>query len=142
MAEKISLILDGMVTSLAAQFDLESDQGCYLAEHELYLLNNRGVLLHQISQWLMVLVLPITSFIFTFAGIRAFKTHGPSFDSIVLFLCASYNVLYLVRGVALCENSIQLATILFMTGMILYLYVNFEKVLDNLEKEMIATRNG
>lgn len=90
----------------------------------------------------MVTILPITSIVFILAGLRAFRTHGCSFDSIVLFLCAAYNLLYLFRGLIICENSIQLVTILFMTGMILYLYVNFEKVLDNLEKEMNATRNG
>ena len=29
-----------------------------------------------------------------------------------------------------------------MTGMILYLYANFEKVINNMDKEMSATRMG
>lgn len=90
----------------------------------------------------MVTALPITMLIFIVSGVRAFRTHGCSFDSIVLFLCAGYNALYIFRGCIICENSIQLATIIYMTAMILYLYTNFEKVIDNMEREMRATKKG
>lgn len=103
---------------------------------------NRGVFVQQVAQWLLVTILPITTCVFLVSGTKAFRIHGCSFDSIVLFLCAAYNLLYIVRGTAICTDTIQLSIILFMTGMILYLYVNFEVVIDNMQREMIATEKG
>jgi hypothetical protein len=52
--------------------------------------------LEQFIQWVMVVMLPLATLVFAFAGVQAFRTHGCSFDSIVLFLCGAFNLVYLM----------------------------------------------
>jgi len=47
-------------------------------------------------QWFIVVVLPVTTIIFVCAGWQAYRTHGAcSFDSMVLYLCAGYNLFFM-----------------------------------------------
>jgi hypothetical protein len=41
-----------------------------------------------------------------------------------------------------CSESGQMIKIIFVTAMILYLFFNFEKVLDQMETEMNAQKEG
>ena len=97
--EEISLATTTTISeidkSLTGQTDdLFGDElGCYIDEHEIYLIQNHDVVVQQISQWLIVMILPITTLIFVYAGWQAQRTHGfCAFDSMVLYLCAIYNL--------------------------------------------------
>jgi len=43
--------------------------GCYLSSHAIYLIDNKGVLMEQIFQWLTVFVLPAATLVFVIAGV-------------------------------------------------------------------------
>jgi hypothetical protein len=49
-----------------------------------------------------------------------------------------YNGIYLFEDMVHCSESGQMIKIIFVTAMILYLFFNFEKVLDQMETEMNA----
>lgn len=87
-----------------AEETLDEGIGCYLSSHEIYLIDNRGVLAEQIFQWMLVFLLPVATLVFAIAGVRAFRTHGCSFDSIVLFLCGVYNVIYIYEDMVHCSE--------------------------------------
>lgn len=78
--------------------------------------------------------------IFVCAGLQAQRTHGFSFDSIVLYLCAFYNLFYLFEDFVKCSEAGQLIKICYMTGMILYLIFNFEEMLTDMEREIDEIR--
>jgi hypothetical protein len=59
--------------------------------------------MQQVSQWLILLTLPITTIVFAGAGIEAQRTHGCSFDSLVLYLCAFYNMFFLFEYLVVCS---------------------------------------
>lgn len=68
--------------------------------------------------------------LFFYAGVQAVRTHREySFDSNVLFLCATYNLVFLVQNFVRCSPTGQYLDILLVTCVILYLYYNFGSVL-------------
>lgn len=81
---------------------LVDEGGCFNVESEIFLFDNKGVVMQQISQWLIVVILPITTFFFLYAGIKAHRTHGFSFDSIILYLAAVYNLIYMFEDLIKC----------------------------------------
>ena len=93
--------------------------------------------MYQIAQWSLIIALPITTIVFLCAGIQAHRTHGGlSFDSMVLYLCAIYNVIFLVEDLIHCTAGGQLVKNLFVTCMILYLLYNFKQLLTDLEEDL------
>ena len=118
-----------------------TNSGCTIDQREIYLVNNQDVVIHQISQWLMVCILPFTTLIFIFAGVQAHRTHGCSFDSIVLYLCAFYNLFYMYEDLIRCTDPGQFLQIVFMTGVIQYLFFHFEEMLTSMDKDLQAIRN-
>ena len=93
------------------------------------------------EQWITVVLLPVTTFVFIFAGVQAHRTHGCTFDSIVLYLCAFFNLFYMFEDFIDCSESGQFLKITYVTGMILYLFANFEEMLKNMELENDRMRN-
>ena len=51
------------------QPEFDSQHGCFNDPHEIFLTDNQGVVMQQISQWIIVIILPLTTLIFVFAGI-------------------------------------------------------------------------
>ena len=52
--------------------DIDEDPvGCYIDEQEIFLIQNNEVVVQQISQWLLVVVLPVTTIVFVYAGWQA-----------------------------------------------------------------------
>ena len=98
--------MDDQISSIQMLSDFINDetQGCYNVEQEIFLIENNGVIMQQISQWLIVVILPITTVIFITSGVQAWRTHGCSFDSIVLFLCAIYNLIYMFEDLIKCSR--------------------------------------
>lgn len=68
-------------------------------------------------------------------GCQAQRTHGCSFDSFVLYLCAIYNLFFLFEYFVKCSSAGMFLKALFVTSMILYMFYNFELLLDQLEKQ-------
>lgn len=96
--------------------------------------------MQQFSQWFIVILLPITTLIFICGGIQAHRTHGCSFDSIVLYLCAVYNLFFLFEYFIKCSRSGMFVKALYVTSMILYLFFNFEELLKQLEYQNLKAR--
>ena len=95
------------------------------------------MLFEQISQWLLVILLPLATFLFAWAGLQNYRTHGgSSFDSKILIISGVYNMIYFWEEFVLCSVTGNLIKLIYATCIILYLYQNFEKVLDNMENEM------
>ena len=97
-------------------------------------------MMEQISQWLVVIILPITTIFFIFAGVRAQQTYGCSFDSLVLYLSALYNMVYMFEDLIKCSLTGQMFMIFIYTAGILYLFYNFELIVKTMEKEMGVLR--
>ena len=93
--------------------------------------------MEQIAQWLVVICLPITTILFIFAGVRAQETYGCHFDSLVLYLSALYNMVFMFEDLIKCSRAGQMTMIFIYTAGILYLFYNFEQIVKHLEKEMI-----
>lgn len=109
--------------------------GCYIDDRAIYLIDNEGVLVEQLSQWFIVIMLPITTLVFVWAGVGAARTHGClEFDSVVLYLCAIYNLLFMWEHLVKCTTIGMFLKTFFSTGIILYLIYNFEELLSSLEK--------
>ena len=108
-----------------------AEHGCYTSRAPgISLLDSHGILLKQITQWCMVIIVPILTILFSYAGVQAWRTHREfSFDSNVLFLCAIYNAVFFVTNTIRCSAVAQYIDILLVTAIILYLYYNFETVI-------------
>jgi hypothetical protein len=122
--------------------ELDGSQGCFIDSHVVYFIDNNGVLAEQIAQWLIVVILPVTTLIFIFAGVQANRTHGCSFDSLVLFASGFYNLLFMSTELVYCNAAAQLLRILYVTAMILYLYYSFEQVLNAMDSDMQELREN
>lgn len=81
---------------VGALIEVDEPVGCFTDEHEIFLINNQGVVVEQIAQWFLVISLPLTTLVFVWAGVQAARTHGcREFDSVVLYLCAIYNLFFM-----------------------------------------------
>ena len=96
--------------------------------------------MEQISQWLVIIILPLTTVVFIAGGIQACRTHGFSFDSNVLFLCAIYNLIFLFVDQIKCSSTGEMFKAVCYTAGILYLFFNFEIILNKLEKDLTALK--
>ena len=121
-----------------ANADIGEERGCYTLAHQIFLIDNRGVVFEQISQWLLVILLPLATFLFAWAGRENYRTHGSSFDSKILFISGVFNMIYFWEEFVLCSVTGNLIKLSYATFIILYLYHNFEKVLDQMERDMEA----
>ena len=74
--------------------------------------------------------------IFIYAGVKAQRTHGCAFDSIVLYLCAWYNLMYIFEDLIWCTPAGQLLKIVCYTAGILYIFFNFENMLKSMERDL------
>ena len=130
MVDQISRIL--MLSDLIS----EDNEGCYNISMDSFLIENNGVVMEQIAQWLVIIILPITTIIFVAGGIQACRTHGFSFDSNVLFLCAIYNMIFLWIDQIQCTESGEIIRNFCYSLGILYLFFNFEWILKGMEKDI------
>ena len=124
--------------SLQQHGDVQEEHhvGCFIDDHEIYLIQNHDVVVQQIQQWLIVIILPITTIIFVYAGWQAQRTHGfGAFDSMVLYLCAIYNLFQLYQQLITCTPQLMFVQMLYVTSMILYLFYNFEALLEQLAQD-------
>ena len=80
-------------------------------------------------------MLPITTLVFVWAGMQAARTHGcAEFDSMVLYLCAIYNLFFMYERLVKCTTVGMFLTTFYSSCIILYLMFNFEELLSQLEK--------
>ena len=118
---------------------MDESQGCrHDVSQEIFLVSNNGVVMQQIAQWMLVIVLPVTTIVFIGGGIQACRTHGCAFDSIVLYLCAIYNMIYMFEDLIKCSEAGQLTKTVCYTAGILYLFFNFEQMLTDMEADLQA----
>ena len=111
----------------------EESLGCYIEDRAIYLVDNNGVLVEQLSQWFIVIMLPITTLVFVWAGVGAARTHGClEFDSVVLYLCAIQNLLFMWDHLVKCTTIGMFLKTFFSTSIILYMIYNFEELLSSL----------
>lgn len=82
----------------------------------------------------------MTTFAFLYAGYQAQRTHGCSFDSIILYIAAIYNMIYIFEDLIKCSDPGQITQITFYTGGILYLFYNFEIMLKSMDKDLDSIR--
>ena len=123
-------------TMLAAQ----ATEGCQMSdEPQFHLGNESNNVVQSVGGWLYISTIPLLTGLFFFAGIQAVRTHREcSFDSNVLFLSGMYNIVFLLQNFIQCQLFMQYLGLLLVTMTILYLYFNFENVLQ----EMKAIENS
>ena len=137
MASQQEVNLVGLNEQAISFMEQEDKIGCFAQSHETFLVNANGVIVQQISQWFILIVLVITTIVFIFAGLQAHRTHGPcAFDTIVLYLCAIYNIIFIIEKLIYCHAALVFIKNLFVTVMILYLLYNFKENFESLEQEL------
>ena len=114
----------------------EVNEGCYIQSHQIFLIDNRGVVFEQMSQWLLVILLPLATFAFAWAGVQNYRTHGSSFDSKILFISGVFNLIYFWEEFVMCSAVGNLLKVVYATFILVYFYHNFEKVLDKMETDL------
>ena len=96
------------------------DQG---SRTTLFLLDNRGVRLEQIVQWVVICYLPFTIFMFVYAGFKAYKTYGRmTFDSGVCWVSAVIDSTTFYQMYIQCQHMPALLNLLLQTSIILYIF--------------------